>query len=130
MCGVDLELVWEDLQGAQAAPPRKYKYKHSAAPTWHLQTLYSAHVGCVSVNGKATDWFLLESSVPQGDILAPTAFILYIEALGILLRTDPDIRGLLLPSGAQLICVRFADDTGILVTPQSIAAAMACTYTE
>ena len=87
-------------------------------------------VRCVSVNGKATDWFLLESSVPQGDILAPTAFILYIEALGILLRTDPDIRGLLLPSRAQLICVRFADDTGILVTPQSIAAAMACTYTE
>eukprot|EP01052_Picozoa_sp_SAG31_P000192 SAG31_NODE_6_length_43291_cov_191.503496_6_plen_943_part_00 len=124
LCGVPLDDVWTDLQGAQAAPPGEYTYQFSAAPTRLLQTLYSKHVRCVTVNGTTTDWFLLESSVPQGDILAPTAFILYIEALGILLRTDPDIEGLRLPSGAQLIVTRFADDTGILVSPASIHAAM------
>ena len=124
MCGVPLDLVWEDLQSAQAAPPGEYTYKHSAPPTQWLQTLYRNHMRTVSVNGTTTEWFLLESSVPQGDVLAPTAFILYIEALGILLRTNPEIHGIVLPSGAELISVRFADDTGIIVTPPSIAPAM------
>ena len=124
MCGVPLEDVWEDLQAAQAAPPGEYAYLHSAPPTRWLQTLYSRHMRTVTVNGTTTGWFLLESSVPQGDVMASTAFILYIEALGILLRTDPNIAGVTLPSGQQMVDARFADDTGVAVTPPSIDAVM------
>ena len=124
MCGVPLELVWEDLQGAQACPPGEYVYKHSAPPTCWIQTLYKNHLRTVSVNGTTTIWFMLESSVPQGDCLAPTAFILYIEALGILLRTNPNIEGIRLPSGDTLVATRFADDTGSLVTPPSLPYVM------
>ena len=124
MCGVPLDDVWEDLQAAQAAPPGEYVYLHSAPPTQWLQTLYRKHLRTVTVNGTTTGWFFLESSVPQGDVLAPTAFVLYIEALGILLRTDPDIHGVTLPSSMEMIAARFADDTGVTVTPESIAAVM------
>ena len=124
MCGVSLEDVWEDIQAAQAAPPGEYVYLHSAPPTRWLQTLYSRHMRTVTVNGTTTGWFLLESSVPQGDVMASTAFILYIEALGILLRTDPNIAGVTLPSGQQMVDARFADDTGVAVTPPSIDAVM------
>jgi hypothetical protein len=67
---------------------------------------------------------MLESFVPQGDCLAPIAFILYIEALGILLRTNPNIEGIRLPSGDTLAATWFADDTGSLVTPPSLPYVM------
>jgi len=124
MCGVPFDLVWEDLQRAQACPPGEYEYQHSAPPTRWIQTLYLKHLRTVSVNGTTTAWFLLESTVPQGDCLAPTAFILYIEALGILLRTNPNINGIRLPSGDTLVATRFADDTGSLVTPPSLPYVM------
>jgi hypothetical protein len=124
MCGVPFDLVWEDLQRTEACPPGEHEYQHSAPPAWWIQTLYLKHLRTVSANGTTTAWFLLESSVPWGDCLAPTTFIMYIEALGILLRTNPNINGIRLPSGDTLVATRFADDTGSLITPSSLPYVM------
>ena len=120
MCGVPLEDVWEDLQGAQKAPHGKYAYKHSSPVTKWVQLLYGGHSRTVGINGETTEWFELESSVPQGCIAAPTCFVIFAEALGILMRTNVEIKGVQLPNGEFILSCRFADDTAVVCIPASI----------
>ena len=116
MCGVPLHLVLEDLAGAMQAaaaadgPP--YVYRHSSPLTKWVQMLYTGHERCISVNGTTTNFIKLFSSCPQGCISAPRLFVLFIEPLGILFRTDGSISGIILPSGREIRVGRFADDTG------------------
>ena len=116
MCGVPLHLVLEDLAGAMQAaaaadgPP--HVYRHSSPLTKWVQMLYTGHERCISVNGTTTNFIKLFSSCPQGCISAPRLFVLFIEPLGILFRTDGSISGIILPSGREIRVGRFADDTG------------------
>ena len=142
MCGVPYELVMDDLRAAQAHDPAShgpqddgssrvddhatgaYVYQHSAPFTRWVQQLYLGHHRTVKVNGVTTDWFSLQSSVPQGCILASQIYVVFINVLGVLLRTDPAIKGIELPSGDHIVAPRFADDTLTIVQENSIARSM------
>ena len=60
----------------------------------------------VVVNGKASNWLLVISGVPQGSVLGPLLFILYID----------DIRSVVKSSSLRL----FADDVSIYAKVSSV----------
>ena len=122
MTGIPLELVLEDLRGSLAAleAGTGYAYRHSSNLTRWIQVLYCDHMRCVTVNGTTTQFFKLMTSCPQGCISAPRIFVLFIEPLGILFRTDPGLKGVVLPSGNQVLTMRFADDCGNFHTAPTI----------
>lgn len=60
-------------------------------------------------NGAATDLFLIERRVRQGDPLSPYLFILALETLLTVIKQDPNIRGIRI-GDQEFKCSAFADD--------------------
>ena len=73
---------------------------------WHwFQTYLQGRYQYVEMNGYKSTKMPLETGVPQGSILGPLLFLLYINDL---------------PSATKLKCVIFADDTNLLISGNNL----------
>ena len=70
-----------------------------------LQSYLENRSQYVEINGKKSSRLPLPTGVPQGSILGPLLFILYINDL---------------PSAANLKCVKFADDSNHLISGKNL----------
>ena len=75
---------------------------------------------CVSNNGFPTAHFDIQRGVRQGDPLSPYLFIIVLETLASTIRSDNDIRGIMV-DGQEIKLGLFADDlTGFLKNDKSL----------
>ena len=84
-----------------------------------IHTFYNIS-SCVSNNGFATAHFDIQRGVRQGDPLSPYLFIIVLETLASTIRSDKDIRGIMV-DGQEIKLGLFADDlTGLLKNEKSL----------
>lgn len=71
-------------------------------------------------NGIISEYFYPERGCRQGDPISPYLFLLCAEILGILIRNEKDIKGIII-DGEEYKISQYADDTSIIMdgTPQS-----------
>ena len=74
-----------------------------------IHTFYNNISSCVSNNGFATAHFDIQRGVRQGDPLSPYLFIIVLETLASTIRSDNDIRGIMV-DGQEIKLGLFADD--------------------
>ena len=60
-----------------------------------IQTVYKDIKSTVSVNGKLSEWFLVERGCRQGDPISPYLFVICVEVLAIMIRQNEKIKGIL-----------------------------------
>ena len=85
-----------------------------------IHTFYNNISSCVSNNGFATAHFDIQRGVRQGDPLSPYLFIIVLETLASTIRSDKDIRGIMV-DGQEIKLGLFADDlTGFLKNDKSL----------
>ena len=85
-----------------------------------IHTFYNNISSCVSNNGFATAHFDIQRGVRQGDPLSPYLFIIVLETLASTIRSDNDIRGIMV-DGQEIKLGLFADDlTGFLRNEKSL----------
>lgn len=77
-----------------------------------IKLFYNNIESCVIVNGHMSEWFSLQRGCRQGDALSPYLFILCAEILAILLRNNPNIKGIKI-DGKEYIVSQYADDTSL-----------------
>ncbi len=70
-----------------------------------FSSFLSARTQCVQVNGRRSDWKSVKSGIPQGTVLGPTLFLVFINDLPSVLDTD---------------CSIFADDTSTYTIGKSL----------
>ena len=59
-----------------------------------VKTFYKNIQSCTINNGTASNYFVLERGVRQGDPLSPYLFIAVVETLAIAIRQNKDIKGI------------------------------------
>ena len=74
-----------------------------------IHTFYNNISSCVSNNGFATAHFDIQRGVRQGDPLSPYLFIIALETLASTIRSNKDIRGIMV-DGQEIKLGLFADD--------------------
>jgi len=93
-----------------------------------ISTLSNNAYSSVINNGYLTNYFTLERSCRQGDPIAPLLFILSIELLSIVIRSQNDIHGIRL-GHSEYKLVQYADDTTVIISDvnsvQSLAKILA-----
>ena len=75
-----------------------------------VNIFYKNIQSCVINNGFASDFFVLERGVRQGDPLSPYLFVLAVEVLAIAIRQNTSIRGISI-DGQETKPLQYADDT-------------------
>ena len=60
-----------------------------------IKTFYSGIKSCITQNGITTDYFFPQRGYRQGDPISPYLFLLCAEVLGILIRKNKDITGII-----------------------------------
>ena len=102
--GDNVEAVFLDLSKAYindrvSVPGLIYKLSQTGFSQAALQlfsSFLSSHRQCVQVNGSCSSWETVISGIPQGTVLGPTLFLLFINDLPECLANE---------------CALFADDT-------------------
>ena len=69
---------------------------------------------CVIVNGQVSHWFEVKRGCRQGDPISPYLFILCVEVLAIMIRENPDIKGITI-NNVENKLTQYADDTEFLL---------------
>ena len=81
-----------------------------------IQALYSNAHTKVAINGVLSATFKVRRGVRQGDPLSCPLFDLAIEPLACYIRTDPNIKGIMIPGIENAIKIMlFADDTNLFL---------------
>ena len=75
-----------------------------------VHTFYTRIKSAVIVNGHTSSWFPIERGCRQGDPISPYLFILCVEILGIMIRENTDIKGIVIKDVEHKI-TQYADDT-------------------
>ena len=75
-----------------------------------IETFYKNIKSSVIVNGQSTKWFEIERGCRQGDPVSPYLFILVVEIMAIMIRENPNIKGVCI-NGTEHKISQFADDT-------------------
>ena len=75
-----------------------------------FKTLYNDAKSNINVNGQYSSWFKIKRGVRQGDPCSPYFYLIGAEILSILLRSNPDIKGIKVRNEEYLLS-QFADDT-------------------
>ena len=83
-----------------------------------IKLFYTNVESCVIVNGHMSEWFYLQRGCRQGDALSPYLFILCAEILAIMLRNNPNIKGIKI-KGKEYIVSQYADDTSLTLDGSS-----------
>ena len=85
-----------------------------------IHTFYNNISSCVSNSGFATTHFDIQRGVRQGSPLSPYLFIILLETLASTIRSDNDIRGIMV-DGLEIKLGLFADDlTDVLKNNKSL----------
>ena len=80
-----------------------------------VSTLYSNISSCVNINGWLTETINISRGVRQGCPLSALLFILAAEILAIKIRSDPEIKGIMMFKSVDVRILQFADDATIFV---------------
>ena len=76
----------------------------------YVKMFYTNIQSCVINNGIASDYFMLERGVRQGDPLSPYPFLLAVETLAISIRENKEIKGVKIGQEETKL-LQYADDT-------------------
>ena len=119
-------LIDIDFKKAFDSVSRKFLFRTLSAARFGpsfihwIHTFYNNISSCVSNNGFATAHFDIQRGVRQGDPLSPYLFIVVLETLASTIRSDEDIRGIMV-DGQEIKLGLFADDlTGFLKNDKSL----------
>ena len=85
-----------------------------------VQTFIHDIKSTVIVNGTLSPWFIIERGCRQGDPLSPYLFILCVEVLGIMIRENILIKGIMINNVEHKI-TQFADDTQMTTEGDAIS---------
>ena len=77
-----------------------------------FRTLYGNASTCVYFNGQYSNWFKLGRGCRQGDPLSPYLYLICAELMSLLIRKNPDIKGIKMKNVEAVISL-FADDTNL-----------------
>ena len=78
-----------------------------------INILTSNTSASVIQNGHMSSVFMLERGCRQGDPVSPYLFLFAVEILGIMIRNNPDIKGIMLNDREQKLG-QYADDTQVM----------------
>ena len=70
---------------------------------------------CVIQHGVSSEFFKIGPDCRQGDPASPYIFLLYVEIMGLMLRENRDISGIITLFGKEYKVLQYADDTTILL---------------
>ena len=77
-----------------------------------IKTFYSGIKSCIIQNGITSDYFFPQRGCRQGDPISPYPFLLCAEVLGILIRKNKDITGIIV-GDVEFKLSQYADDTSL-----------------
>jgi len=80
-----------------------------------VKVLYSNPESCLNVNGELTPFILIMRGVRQGCPLSLLLYILVAEALGLAIKSCPEIKGFKMPGYDPIPVLQYADDTNLIV---------------
>ena len=118
-------LIAIDFKEAFDSVSREFLFRTLSAARFGPSFIHWIHTfynisSCVSNNGFATAHFDIQRGVRQGDPLSPYLFIIVLETLASTIRSDKDIRGIMV-DGQEIKLGLFADDlTGLLKNEKSL----------
>ncbi|PIK55038.1 hypothetical protein BSL78_08086 [Apostichopus japonicus] len=81
-----------------------------------ISVLYQESFSSVIVNGFCSEVFNVERGVRQGCPLSPLLYVLFSESLSRLLERDSRLVPFVVPGGAKVKCVQYADDVTCVVS--------------
>ena len=77
-----------------------------------FKTLYNNAKSSTYINGQYSPYFNIERGVRQGDPLSPYLYLIAAEVLSIMIRRNPEIKGISINTKEYLLS-QFADDTAL-----------------
>ena len=81
-----------------------------------IRILYKNPMSCILINQTISRAINLTRSVRQGDPLSPLLYVLILEPVLNKIRSDKEIKGIILPGGDQKKLVAYADDANFFPT--------------
>ena len=79
-----------------------------------ISTFYNNISTCIAVNRQYSEWFPIKRGVRQGDPCSPYLYLICAEILSLMIRNNPDIKGITIKNKENLLS-QFADDTTVFL---------------
>ena len=79
-----------------------------------ITTFYSNISTCIAVNSQYSSWFPIKRGVRQGDPCSPYLYLICAEILSLMIRNNPDVKGIRIDNEENLLS-QFADDTTLFL---------------
>lgn len=80
-----------------------------------IKTFYNNVYSCVAVNGGYSERFSVYRGCRQGDPCSPYLYLICAEILSLLIRSNPDIKGINIADDVKALLSQFADDTTLFL---------------